>query len=310
MKDIIGWWSGGITSAVACKKVIDLFGKDRCRIIFIDTENEDQDTYRFKDDCEKWYDLPIETITLIGTVDKAKGVEYVINSIEDIWDNHLSLNTAHGAICSSILKRKCREIWQKENKYTHQAFGFEFERKEFNRATGLSVNHPIAKAIFPLLMFAYDKKDTISEVINANIEPPRSYKWGFNNNNCLGKTEITGGCIQGGIGYWQKIQRDFVKKFNAMAEREHRLTDKRGFPVTMCKDQSNEAKALVKKTRDKTLALVFLKPHPDYPNIKDLSMMEGREPEPLIDCNGFCSTNELDRNPTEKEINYQIELEL
>lgn len=299
-RDIVCWFSGGITSAVACKKAIDIFGKDRCRVIFIDTKNEDEDTYRFKDDCEKWYGIEIETITLIGTKDKAKGVEYTINSIKDIWIHHMSLNTANGAICSAILKRKCREIWQKENKYTHQAFGFEFERKEFNRALGLSVNHPMAKAIFPLLMWALSKKQTINVVVDAGIEPPRAYKWGYNNNNCL-KT----GCVQGGIGYWQKTQRERIAEFDEMAEVEHILTDLRGFPVTMCKDQSKETKELVKRTGDKTLAFVFLKPHPDYPDNKDLSMMEGREPEPLVDCNGFCGVNDMvKREKVESELNF------
>lgn len=65
-RDIIAWWSGGITSAVACKKAIDIFGKGRVRVIMIDTENEHLDTYRFKKDCEDWYGLPIEIITGIG----------------------------------------------------------------------------------------------------------------------------------------------------------------------------------------------------------------------------------------------------
>jgi len=177
-KDIVCWFSGGITSAVACKKAVEIFGTDRCRIIFIDTKNEDSDTYRFKGDCEKWYGIPVETITLIGTKDRAKGKEYTINSIKDIWVNHMSLNTANGAICSSILKRKCREIWQKENKYTHQAFGFEFERKEFNRALGLSINYPMAKAIFPLLMFALNKKQSIELMVEAGIEPAKSLQMG------------------------------------------------------------------------------------------------------------------------------------
>jgi NH3-dependent NAD+ synthetase len=29
----ICWWSGGITSAVACKLAIDMFGKDNCDIL-------------------------------------------------------------------------------------------------------------------------------------------------------------------------------------------------------------------------------------------------------------------------------------
>ena len=304
MKDIVCWFSGGITSAAACHLAIEIFGKERCRVIFIDTENEDPDTYRSKSECEKWYGIEIETITMIGKTDKAKGNEYVINSIEDVWENHMSLNTANGAICSNVLKRKAREIWQSENIYTHQAFGFEFELKEFNRATGLKVNHPMAKAIFPLLMFALSKKDCFKYIEKENIEPPTAYKLGLNNNNCLGS-----GCVQGGIGYWQLMGKIIPSNFDKMAEREHRLTNKRGFPVTMCKDQSKKAKNLVTKTGDKTRAFVFLKPHPDYPNIKDISMMEGRKPEPLIDCNGFCGINDLiQREEVESQLNIDFDL--
>ena len=55
MEKIIGWWSGGNTSAVACKIGIDLYGKENVRIVFIDTHNEDVDTYRFMKDCADWY---------------------------------------------------------------------------------------------------------------------------------------------------------------------------------------------------------------------------------------------------------------
>lgn len=44
-KPVIAWWSGGVTSAVACKWAIDWFGLDSVRIVFIDTKNEDDDTY-------------------------------------------------------------------------------------------------------------------------------------------------------------------------------------------------------------------------------------------------------------------------
>ena len=88
--DVICWWSGGVTSAVACKIAIDIYGIERCKLIMIDTNNEDDDTYRFKADCEKWYGKEIETITYIGE-------KYI--SIQDVWRKHLSLNVATGAIC-------------------------------------------------------------------------------------------------------------------------------------------------------------------------------------------------------------------
>jgi len=269
---IICWWSGGITSAVACKIAIDLYGKDRCRVIMLDTKNEDEDTYRFLKDCEKWYGLPIESLSAIGK-------DY--DSIEDTWFKHLSLNVASGAICSYKLKRVVREKWQKSNEYTHQVFGFEFDSKEFKRALSLKLNHDKAKPIFPLLMLGYDKPKCIEIVKEAGIRIPNAYSLGFHNNNCL-KT----GCVQGGIGYWKKMQKDFPDKFEKMARIEHELTDRKGQPVTMLKDQSKSAK-------DSGNILVFLKKHKDYPDLKCIDEMDGRVPEPLADCNGFCGTNDL-----------------
>ena len=286
---IICWWSGGVTSAVACKVAIDLFGTDNCRVIMIDTCNEDDDTYRFRSDCEEWYGCRIETITAIG--EKWK-------SIQDVWMTRKSLNSATGAICSTELKRVVREKWQKQNSFKHQVFGFEFDPKEFNRAKALTLNHPDAKAIYPLLMLGLTKEDCINVIYLHGIDIPNAYTLGYRNNNCL-KT----GCVQGGVGYWQKMQRDDPDKFNAMADMEHTLTGLKGKPVTMLKDQSKEAK--LKSKDDKTKAFVFLKKHPSYPDLKCISEMPECRVEPLFECNGMCGTNDLvKRNNTEEQINY------
>ncbi len=312
---IIGWWSGGITSAVACKLAIDIYGKKNVRIIFIDTCNEHPDTYRFFVDCEKLYGIEIEIITGIKDYKcRLKGYKDIFNtrnqyfqpnknthfySIQDVWDYHNSLNVGTGAICSTELKRKVREKWQKVNTWKYQVFGFEFEKKEFNRALGMNLNHPKVKPIFPLLMMGYDKEKCFDVFKDYNIDFPIGYKLGYNNNNCQNTM-----CVQGGIGYWQKIHKDDNKKYLEMARKEHELTNKVGHQVTMCKEQSNEAK--IKNTKD---AFLFLLPHPDYPQNKTVLDVKGRPPRPLIDCNGFCGVNDLDkRSETEKEINYQQEL--
>lgn len=262
---IICWWSGGITSSVACKIAIDLFGLDRCVFIFIDTMNEDDDTYRFFEDCQKWYGKEIQV---------EQNEKY--NSIQEVWRKFKSLNVAHGAICSSELKREVRLRIEKEMKdqYDYQIFGFDID--EPKRARAMRLNYPNSKAIFPLLMLGMSKKDCIKFVLNAGIEVPKTYQLGFSNNNCF-KT----GCIQGGIGYWQKIRDEYPEKFEAMSAIEHELTDIQGRPITILKDQSKEG------------SLVFLKPHPAWPFNKDLSMMKGKYPEPLMECNGFCGTNDL-----------------
>lgn len=279
---VIAWWSGGVTSAVTCKLCIEWFGAENMRVIFIDTKNEYADTYIFKQQCEKWYGKAIETIS---------NERY--ESIEDVWYQNVSLNVATGAKCSSELKRVPRERFEAANNFSYQAFGFEIS--EINRAKGLLLNNPKSKPIFPLIASLLTKRDCISRIQAANdmflqIDIPKAYKMGYNNNNC-GKR----GCVQGGIGYWQLKQKLEPEQFNAMAKVEHDLTDLKGEPVTMLKDQSKGG------------GLVFLKPHPKYPHIKDISMMKGKEPKPLIDCNGFCGGNDLISDQvreTENELNF------
>ena len=279
---IISWFSGGVTSAVTCKLCVEIYGIESCRFVFMDTKNEHESTEKFIDDCSEWLGKPIERITALG--DKYK-------TIQDVWIKNKSLNIAKGAICSATLKTKLRLKWQRRNEYDHQAFGFDIS--EINRAKSMVKSHEEAKPIFPLLMFGMSKKDCLKYLSDAGVQVPEPYANGFGNNNCF-KT----GCIQGGIGYWQKMKREHPDKFEKMAEMEHRLTDIKGEPVTMLKDQSNEAKL-------KKCNLVFLKKHPDYPSVLTIDDKKGREPKPLMDCMGFCGINDLDKPKTAEELNFQ-----
>jgi len=256
---VIAWWSGGADSALTCWFCILWFGIENVRIVFIDTRNEDPDTYRFKSDCEKWFGKEIETIS---------SKHY--DNIEEVWEKYLSLNNSTGAICSAELKRAVRIEFQNRNGFSHQAFGFDVE--EIDRAESMAKNYPDSRPIFPLIYKFIKKKDSLKMLVRCMIQPPTSYKLGYNNNNCLET-----GCVQGGIGYWQKYKIDFPARFLKMANREHYYTDLKGQPVTILKDQSKGG------------GLVFLIPHPKYPYIKDISMMKGRPVEQLMECNGFCN---------------------
>jgi len=275
---VVLWWSGGITSALACWLTIQMWGAENCICLYIDTKNEDEDTYRFKADCEKLYGIPIQSIT---------NENY--KSIQEVWRKFGGMNFAHGAICSSELKREVRIAWQKVNPYAYQVFGFDIS--EGKRARSMAANYPDCNPIFPLLFFGLSKKQCLDKFEEFGIEPPRAYKLGLHNNNCL-KT----GCVQGGIGYWQHMKVIKPEVFDKMADMEHELTDKKGEPVTLCKDQSNDAK-------ESGYVRVFLKPHPDYQHLKSISDIKGRKPKPLLECNGFCGINDLEeRSPTEKEV--------
>jgi len=146
---VVCWFSGGVTSAVACKIAIDLFGAENCVCIMIDTKNEHKDTYRFKEDCEKWYKKDILTITAVG-----KGKKY--ESIQDVWHKYTSLNVAHGGICSSDLKRNVRVKWQRQNNYSYQVFVF--DNSEIKRANNIKKKLPCIETNFSFaLIWAFRK---------------------------------------------------------------------------------------------------------------------------------------------------------
>lgn len=265
---VIAWWSGGADSAITCWLCLLWFGKENVRIVFIDTKNEDEDTYRFKKDCEAWYGKEIETISNDNW-----------ECIEDVWEHYLSLNVATGAICSTELKRIVRQDFQNKNNFSYQAFGFDIAPKEIERAIAMKINYPDSRPIFPLIYELIGKGMSLKMIQKAGIIPPISYRLGYTNNNCLET-----GCVKGGIGYWQKFKIDFPERFAKMAAREHKYTDMKGEPVTICKDQSKSAK----KRNGGRAELVFLLPHQGYPLMKDISMIKGRQPESLMECNGFC----------------------
>lgn len=258
-RPIVAWWSGGADSAVACWLCLLWYGRERVIVVFIDTGNEDEDTYRFLADCEKWWGVTIKRI-------RSKKWD----CIHEVWEHYLSLNTAKGAICSTELKRLVRIDFQNKNTYAYQAFGFDADEKQ--RAKNLKKNSPDSKPIFPLIAGGY-KKGAAIEILNKNgIRVPRSYTMGYRNNNCLQT-----GCVRGGIGYWKKYKEDFPDRFAKMVEMERNLSHIKGEPVTICKEQS-----LGKR------ALVFLEHNPEFPDVWDISMVQGRKVKPLMECNGFC----------------------
>lgn len=279
--------SGGVTSAVACKLAMDLYGKENCRFVFIDTKNEHEDTYRFLNDFCIFLGVKMEIIS--GFSDDTK-------SIEDIWYRYKSLNVAHGAVCSSTLKRRVREKWQKENEFTYQVFGFDIN--ETKRARNMTLNNPDVNPIYPLLLFGYSKLKCFKLLKEWGIARPKMYDYGFDNNNCYGT-----GCVQGGQKYWLKWYEHDREKFNKMAEHEHKLTDLKGEPVTCLRESKN-------KSNGQTRPNLFLLPHPDYPHLKsllDLKSDEIEDAENMTECNGFCGIN----SPTEetkKDFNNQLRL--
>jgi hypothetical protein len=202
---MLGWFSGGVTSAVSIKVALDA-GHD-VKIFYMETGNHHPDHARFIDDCSKWYGRDIVTLKS----DKYKDVHDVILKTRYI-------NGPTGARCTNELKKKLRINIQKIIPHEYQIFGFEYEKSQINRAIRFNEQYPEAKAIYPLIELMIDKQKAMKIIQDAGIELPMMYKLGFSNSNCIG-------CVKGGAGYWNYIRKVFPDVFNKMASIERELNN-------------------------------------------------------------------------------------
>ena len=196
MEKILAWWSGGVTSAVACKLALEKYSN--VSIVFIETGSHHSDLYRFKKDCEKWYNQEILTI---------QSTKYT--SVIDVILSTKFVNGPFGARCTLELKKEVRKKFTRDDKFDGSIWGFEYTNHEIDRAKRLLLDKTINNPLFPLIENKLNKKECVGLLKRENINIPQMYKLGYNNNNCIG-------CVKGGAGYWNKIRIDFPEIFNQM----------------------------------------------------------------------------------------------
>lgn len=200
---VISWWSGGITSAVACRLALEKY--PNVRLVYIHINSHHHDTLRFKADCEKWYGKEIET--------------WQSNKYDDQFDVILAtryVNGAAGARCTKELKKEVRARVEREIKWSNQVWGFEFEKSQINRAIRFQEQYEYTNPLFPLIENKLTKNECAGIVQGAGIALPEMYRMGYANNNCIG-------CVKGGAGYWNKLRKDFPDTFKRMAEAEREI---------------------------------------------------------------------------------------
>lgn len=197
---VIGWFSAGITSAVAIKLAINK-GLNVVPIYF-ETGSEHADNERFIVDCQKWYGTKIVRL---------KNPKY--DSVVDLIRKTGYVNSPFGAYCTHQLKKEVRFAVEKWFPFDNQIFGFEYNPKEIKRAERFAEQYPTTKPLFPLIEAQLTKENCLYLLEKSGIEKPAMYALGYHNNNCIG-------CVKGGMGYWNKIRNDFPQAFAEMAEAE------------------------------------------------------------------------------------------
>jgi 3'-phosphoadenosine 5'-phosphosulfate sulfotransferase (PAPS reductase)/FAD synthetase len=205
MSKKIAWFSCGITSAVACKLAIEQFGKENVELVYIKIDSAHPDNDRFIKECENWYG---KEITVIRN-EKYKDQFDVIKHVKYV-------NGVAGAPCTLHLKKNVRFKFEKAFEYDGQIFGFEFVKKEINRAIRFAEQYPHTKPLYPLIDAKLTKEMCADIILKNGIKLPTMYELGFHNNNCIG-------CVKGGKGYWNHIKKHFPKTFDKMAKAEREV---------------------------------------------------------------------------------------
>ena len=195
----VAWFSCGVSSAMVCY----LCRKELDEIIYQHIDDQHPDSLRFLRDFEK----------LIGKPITIKQSAY--KSVEAVCRAFGFLKGAYGARCTDVLKKRERKEWERQHQGRHTYF-WGLDCTEHQRVDGILRAMPNYDHRFPLIERSMTKQDAHELANRLGLRRPAMYDLGYNNNNCIG-------CLKGGIGYWNKIRRDFPDVFYTRARLERDL---------------------------------------------------------------------------------------
>lgn len=198
---VLCWFSAGAPSAVAAKLALNEYGAERTTIAYVDPGSEHPDNARFVDDCEGWFGQPVVRLRSDRYTDTW-----------DVWEKRRFLVGPTGALCTAELKKKVRYAYQRPDDI--QVFGYTAD--EADRAERFREQNPGVMLLCPLIDRGLVRADCLAMLERAGIEPSAMYRLGYHNANCIG-------CPKGGMGYWNKIRRDFPETFARMARLEREI---------------------------------------------------------------------------------------
>lgn len=191
MHKVIVGFSGGVTSAWCAGWALRNFPKDDVVLLFHDTKEEDEDTYRYLREVSEALKHPY--------VEQSDG-----RSVTELFFDEDMLATNKAAFCSRILKA------DQFNKYIRslptntsiiKVLGF--SRNEWQRVQrAVAISNRDGYAVrFPLIEENVSKQQCVEWsqcVLGVNI--PAMYAWS-DHANCVG-------CVRGGKAYWLAVKEN------------------------------------------------------------------------------------------------------
>lgn len=179
--------------------------KDVDEWIYIDISDQHEDSMRFIKDIEK----AIGKEVVVLKSDRYNSVDECVRAFGGFKNPYTQF-----APCTNWLKKSVRKKWESLHKDYELTYVWGFDLKEKARAERTIEYNPQAQHEFPLI----DRQLSKEEVHGLfekdfDFKRPLMYDLGYPNNNCIG-------CIKGGMGYWNKIRKDFPDVFESRAKLE------------------------------------------------------------------------------------------
>jgi len=208
MKHIV-FYSGGIGSYFAAKRVVEKYGNEDVILLFTDTLIEDEDLYRFIEESSEKLGVELVKISDGRTPwEVARDVRYIPNS--------------RIAQCSHFLKQKTAEKYIKEN-YTPDdcILYLGIDWSEQHRINAPLKNWAPYHLKFPMIEKPFLNKDEMLRILSEedNIKIPRLYELGFSHNNCGGF------CFRAGVAHFKNLLDKLPERYLEHEQNEQSLLE-------------------------------------------------------------------------------------
>lgn len=201
-------FSGGMGSFAEAKACVDKFGKENVILLFADTLTEDEDLYRFVDECVQFLD-----VKLVRLCD-GRNIWQLFNDEHFVANQRLDL-------CSRVLKRELLIAYMKNNFWidnVHHHLGIDYsECHRLLRAQ--KVQWPWVYRSTLVEDGRFIEKDFSEQF---GIQRPRLYRMGFHHNNCGGF------CVKAGLGHFKILWEKMPERYDYHENEEQKTAQKHG----------------------------------------------------------------------------------
>lgn len=217
MRHIV-FFSSGIASWAAARRVVERYGSKNVTLVFADTLIEDEDNYRFLNEAAR--DVGADLVVLRDG-----------RTPWDVFKNDRFLGNTRLATCSKRLKQEiCKRYIESLAGPVTLYLGVDWQ--EAHRMPAIRDGYAPHTVEFPLCWDPWlTRPDFFLLAQQRGIKPPRLYELGFSHANCGGF------CVKAGHTAFAQLLKVFPERYAEHEKKEQELRDYLGKDVSILRNR-------------------------------------------------------------------------